>query len=252
MNTAGSSRGRVQSVDRALQILESLADAGGSASLGELSATTGLPGPTIHRLIGTLRDRGYVRQEPSRRYALGATAVRLGETAGRLLGSWVEPTLSSLVDATGETANMAMLDGDQVVYLAQVPSRHSMRMFTEVGRRVDVHCTAVGKALVAGLTDEEIAGIVARRGMTRHTQTTITDPASFLRHIRRVRERGYACDEGEQEWGVRCLAVVAESASGRVALSVSGPEARFTPDRRDAAIPVLLAAAEDLVRREIN
>src|SRR5699024_2048572 len=126
-------QGRVQAVDRALALLDEMADAGGVATLSDLAERTGLPLPTIHRLMATLRGAGFVRQERSRQYALGAKLVGLGESAERLLGSWVRPTLSRLVEQTGETANMAMLDGDRVVYVAQVPSKHAMAMFTEVG-----------------------------------------------------------------------------------------------------------------------
>lgn len=84
---------------------------------------------------------GYLRRLPSRRYTLGPSLVRLGDSAARLLGRWAAPVLAELVDATGETANLAVLDGDQAAYVAQVPSPHSVRMFTEIGRRVPLHCT---------------------------------------------------------------------------------------------------------------
>ncbi|QDQ97634.1 IclR family transcriptional regulator [Tomitella fengzijianii] len=242
---AASSPGRVQSVDRALRLLEEMADAGGIATLSDLADRTGLPMPTIHRLMATLRDAGYVRQEPSRRYALGAKLVGLGDSAGRLLGSWVRPTLAALVDEAGETANMAMLDGDRVVYLAQVPSKHSMRMFTEVGRRVDVHCTAVGKALVAGLPDEAVRGILRRSAMTKYTPNTLTTEDEFFAQLRQIRELGYAFDEAEQEMGVRCVAAATDS-SAPVALSVSGPASRFSKERRDAVIPLLRKAVTRL------
>ena len=141
----------VRSLERAFELLEHLADGGGEMALTELAEASGLPLPTIYRLMRTLVNRGYVRQEPSKRYSLGPRLIRLGETAGRLLGSWAQPVLAELVNEVGETANMAVLEGDEVVYVAQVPSRHSMRMFTEVGRRVRPHCTGVGKALLAQL-----------------------------------------------------------------------------------------------------
>lgn len=128
--------GGVQSLERAFDLLERMADAGGEVGLSELSASSGLPLPTIHRLMRTLVVCGYVRQQPNRRYALGPRLIRLGESASRLLGTWARPYLQRLVEETGETANMALLDGDEIVYVAQVPSKHSMRMFTEVGRRV--------------------------------------------------------------------------------------------------------------------
>ncbi len=104
--------------------------------LSQLAQESGLPLPTIHRLVRTVVDLGYVRQEPNRQYALGPRLIRLGENASKMLGTWARPYLQDRVDNLGETANLAMLDGDDIVYIGQVPSRHSMRMFTEVGRRV--------------------------------------------------------------------------------------------------------------------
>src|ERR1700712_3226181 len=136
----------VQALTRGIDLLDALADAGGEAGVSELAGRTGLPPATIHRLVRPLLHRGYLRQLPSRRYALGPRLVRIGDSAARLIGRWATPVLVELVDAVGETANVAVLDGDQAVYLAQVPSPHAMRMFTEIGRRVPVHCTGVGKA----------------------------------------------------------------------------------------------------------
>src|SRR3712207_2915237 len=148
---AGGSAEGVQSLDRAFLLLELMADAGGEVAISRLAADSGLAVSTIHRLVRTLVGRGYVRQLPSRRYVLGPRLIHLGEFASRMLATWAQPHLTRLVDVIGETANLAMLDGDRVVYVAQVPSRHSMRMFTEVGRRVHLHCTGVGKVLLAQL-----------------------------------------------------------------------------------------------------
>nr|BFE87930.1 hypothetical protein GCM10020093_105310 [Planobispora longispora] len=123
----------VQSVDRALDLLEALAGHGGEAGISELAAATGLPYGTIHRLLRTLLDRGYVRQESDRRYALGGALVRLGGMAERLVGVWAQPYLKKMVELSGETANMAVLEGDFIVYVAQAPSPRRLRMFAEVG-----------------------------------------------------------------------------------------------------------------------
>ena len=237
--------GGVQSVERAFDILERMADAGGEVTLTELVRRTGLPMPTIHRVMRTLVDRGYVRQAPSRRYALAPRLIRLGEGASRLLNVWVRPHLEQLVDALGETANMALLDGDQVVYVAQAPSHHSMRTFTEVGRRVLPHCTGVGKALLAQLDPAEARAIVLRTGMPAQTPRTITDPDRLLRELARVRRRGYATDSGEQEVGVQCIAVPVLDAPAPTAISISGPEARLTPPVAERAVPLL----QDVARR---
>ncbi|WP_405020181.1 IclR family transcriptional regulator [Kitasatospora sp. NBC_00070] len=224
---ADRATGGVQSVERAFQLLEALADSGGVATLSELSATSGLPMPTIHRLVRTLVQQGYVRQDTARRYTLGPRLIRLGETAGRLLGSWARPYLAELMEATGETANLAVLEGGEVVYVGQVQSRRSMRMFTEVGRRVQPHCTGVGKALLAQLDEAEARGVLGTQPLQSHTPYTVTDPAELFAQLAQARERGYVVDDQEQEIGVRCIAVAVPGAPAPTALSVSGPEARI-------------------------
>jgi IclR family transcriptional regulator, acetate operon repressor len=236
----------VQSVERAFELLEAMAEAGGQTSLSELAATSGLPLPTIHRLVRTLVSSGYVRQLPSRRYALGPGLIRLGDSASRLLGDWARPHLADLVDHVGETANMAILDGDQVVYVSQVPSRHSMRMFTEVGRRVYAHCTGVGKALLAQLPPAQARALVIRAGMPAQTEHTITDPDVLAAELDRIRAQGYAVDDGEQELGVRCVAVPVRGGPAAAAISVSGPDTRVTREAVTRVVPVLRAAASAL------
>ncbi len=238
--------GGVQSIERAFDLLEMLADAGGALGLSELSTVSGLPLPTVHRLMRTLVNRGYVRQEASRRYTLGSRLIRLGEISSQMLGTWLRPFLAQLVRLTGETANLAMLDGDEVVYIAQVPSPHSMRMFTEPGRRVQPHCTAVGKALLAELPPGEARALLERDGMPAYTPTTITDPDLLIAHLEVIRKQGYAIDEGEQEIGVRCFAVAVPDAPGSLAISTSGPQTRMTDDAAARIVPALKRAAREI------
>lgn len=239
----------VRSLERAFELLEHLADAGGQLALTELAELSGLPMPTIYRLMRTLVNRGYVRQEPSRRYALGPRLIRLGETAERLLGLWARPTLARLVDEVGETANMAVLEGDEAVYVSQVPSRHSMRMFTEVGRRVRPHCTGVGKALLAQLPEAVAREVIARVGMPAYTPNTITDPTVLLKELTEIRRRGYAIDDEEQEVGVCCVAVPVVGAPTLTAISVSGPHGRLTREVIGEVVPIMRRTAGQLARR---
>ncbi len=236
----------VQVVDRVFDLLEHMADAGGSITLSELAARSNLPMPTIHRLIRSLVSRGYARQEPSRRYAVGPRMIRLGEAATRLLGSWATPTLAALVAEFGETSNMAMLDGDRVVYVAQVPSPRAMRMFTEVGRFVLPHCTGVGKAIMSTMEDAEVVKLLQRTGMPAQTEHTISDEQQMLTELARVREVGYALDDQEQEAGVRCVAVPIPALPVRAAISVSGPSSRVTHEQVNDIAPVLREAAAGL------
>jgi IclR family acetate operon transcriptional repressor len=236
----------VQSLDRAFAILEAMADAGGPIGLSQLAAGSGLPLATIHRLVRTLVDLGYVRQEPSRQYALGPRLMRLVEGSTKRLGVLARPYLHRVAEALGESANLAVLDGEEIVYVGQVqPSQNFMRMFTEVGRRATPHATAVGKAMLAAQPDAEVLALLKRGGMPRRTEHTITDPEDFLADLARVRERGYALDDGEQELGVRCVAVPVPDAPRAMALSVSGPLTRMSDDVVAEAAPILRRAAAE-------
>ncbi|WP_219419201.1 IclR family transcriptional regulator [Pseudonocardia nigra] len=239
--------GGVQSVARAFELLEVMADAGGVVGLSHLASVSGLPAPTIHRLIRTLVDLGYVRQELSREYSLGPRLIPLGENASRLVSVWAQPQLTRLVEVLGESANLAVLNGAQIVYIAQEPGRHAMRMFTEVGRRVSPHCTAVGKALLALMPPQRIHDILERTEMVAHTPNTITDPEAYLRELEKIRARGYAIAEGEQELGVRCVAVAFTSGPAPGAISISGPTTRMTDQLVQRAVPELQAAADAFV-----
>lgn len=234
----------VQSVHRALDVLEALAAAGGTASLTDLAAACGLPVPTLHRLASTLADRGYLRQAPNRRYSLGSRLVPLGTDAHALLGERALPVLRGLAELTGESANLAVLTQGRAEYVAQAPGRHTMRTFTEVGNRVALHCTGVGKALLAAIAPAHAARLLGTAPLEARTAATLTDPAAVRAELALIRERGYALDEGEMEVGVRCVAVGMPGAAP-MAVSVSGPAARMTDDR----ITPLVAALREATTR---
>ncbi|WP_446665696.1 IclR family transcriptional regulator [Flexivirga sp. B27] len=238
--------GGVQSVGRALDILELIDRSGGEMALVEMSASSGLPMPTIHRIVRTLVDRNYLRQLPDRRYALGSRLIPLGNAARGVFGSQSGATLADVVRRVGETANLAALDGDMLVYVGQAPSPHAMRMFTELGQHVHPHCRAAGKALLAQLDDDEVRGILDRVGMPALTPATITEPDRFLDELARVRSEGVAHEVGELEEGVVCLAAPVLGGATRMALSISGPASRMTDQLRERAVPVLHEAAGQL------
>ncbi|TFB46971.1 IclR family transcriptional regulator [Cryobacterium tagatosivorans] len=240
--------GGVQSVERVFDLLELITDAGGQMMLSELATASGLPGPTIHRLLRTLAAKGYVRQLANRRYALGPRLVRLGEGASQQMGAMARGELTRLVDQLGETANIAVIDSDMVLYVAQVASRHSMRMFTEAGRRAHMHDTGVGKAILAQLRDETVRAIVARAGMPTPTSRSIGNVDDLIAELHVIRERGYAVDDGEQEIGVRCFAMAVPNAPTPTAISVSGPVSRVDDSFAERAVPLLREAAESISR----
>jgi IclR family acetate operon transcriptional repressor len=141
---------------------------------------------------------------------------------------------------------MAMLEGDACVYIAQAPSPNFVRMFTEVGRVVPLHSTGVGKALLSTLPDEQVLAILQRAGMPSITEHTLTAPESLLADLAHVRKNKYAIDDGEQELGVRCIAVPIEGLPFTAALSVSGPSSRIRMADARLIASRLHAAAADI------
>jgi IclR family transcriptional regulator, acetate operon repressor len=241
------SSGGVQSLDRAFAILEAMADAGGVIGLSQLAEKADLPLATIHRLVRTLVNLGYVRQEDSRQYSLGAQLMRLSDTAAKRVRVWTRPAMSAAVAELGESVNLAVLDADEIVYVAQVqPSANFMRMFTEVGFRTLPHATAVGKAILADYPEEDVVAMLGRTGMQRHTDRTIMTPEDFLTELAEVRRLGYAVDDGEQEIGVRCIGVAVPGTPQPMALSMSGPSARVNDELVERAHRVLLEAAAEI------
>lgn len=250
----------VQSVSRALDLLELVAAAGGTAGVSDLAARSGLPLSTVHRITRALVGGGYLAQGPDRRYRLGLRLVPLGEAAHGPLQPWTS-RLAGLVDATGETANAATLvglppagsgssalpvpggppAGPAALLLARVPSPHAMRSAGDVGRRKVLHASAAGKALLSLLADDEVAALLgapAGAALPALTPRTTTSVPALLDGLRVVRSRGYAVDDEEEETGARCVAVPVAAAPVPLALSLSGPTARVTPDR----VPELAAA----------
>ena len=233
----------VQSVERALELLEALADPGEPRGVSELRRATGLPLATVHRLLATMAARGYVRQDTAtHKYTLGSHLIRLGEAATRQFSRFSHPYLAELMEVSGETANLAVFEGGQVAYVAQVPSRHHrVRMFTEVGRRVLPHTSGVGKVVLAFRPRAEVEALLARTGLPRRTPRTITELDRFLAELDTVARQGYAIDSGEEEVGVRCLAVpVFRIGDSVAAMSVSAPEGRLEPRDVERILPEML------------
>ncbi len=239
--------GGVQSVERAFFLLELLAETG-DQSLTELSGAIDLPVPTTHRFLKTLVSLGYVRQLSNRRYGLGLGLVRLAGRVDTQFAPVAKPHLEVLAREIGESANLAVLEGDMVVYIAHVPSQRAMRMFTEVGHRAYTHSTGVGKAILAQLTDDQVGRITGRVGMPAATPHTITAAAKLSSELTKIKRLGYAVDSGEQEEGVSCYAVPVPDVPISLALSVSGPTFRMTKELGRKAVPLLKAEASALAQ----
>lgn len=241
-------RSGVQSIDRAVRLLELLAEAGGSMRLNDLAEATGLPQPTIHRLLRALVANGHVCQDASRQYALGPRLIRLGQLAGDGLAARAQPFLLELVDLTGETASVAVLERDQATFVGQEPSDRPLAVYMEAGEQAPAHCTGVGRALLSQGSDAKVRELLARTGTPALTPDTITDIRSLLALLATVRQAGWAQDSGEYQPGVRCVAAPVPGLTARVALSVSGPQSRLDDEEANRIGPIVRQIAGEFSR----
>jgi IclR family acetate operon transcriptional repressor len=240
----------VQALSRALDLLECIAAAESGLGLGELGQATGLPPSTVHRLLKSLEQRHYVVHNEDRgRWFIGVQAFSVGGAflRSRNYAALARPIMRRLMEEAGETVNLAAEDRGEAVFLAQVECRQMMRALSQPGIRVPLHCSGVGKALLAAFPVLEVEAMLAERRPAGLTGKTITDPENLLRELAVSRERGYAIDDEEHAVGLRCVAVAIHDEHGRplAALSISGPTARI-PNERIAALGamVVLAAAD--------
>lgn len=223
-------RHNIQSVDRALLLLETIADAGGEATLTDLAHRTGLNISTCHHLLATLIQRGFAAKVSGKRlYTLGTRILDLGHACVQVdLPRRAHPYLEAINRATGETVHLGGLQGDAVITLALREAIHAVRVDTgKVGRLAAPHATSVGKAMLAWLPEHEIRRILSR-GMKRFTDNTITDLPAFLETLRVIRHDGYALDREEYLPGVVCIGAAIRDQAGTVigAISASTPSMR--------------------------
>jgi IclR family acetate operon transcriptional repressor len=228
-------RHSIQSVDRALLLLETIAEAGGETTLTDLATRTGLNISTCHHLLATLIQRGFATKVPGRRlYALGARILYLGHACLQVdLPRRAQPYLENINRATGETVHLAALQGDNVVTLAVREARHAVRVETgKIGKVEAPHATSVGKAILAWLPEDEIRRILAA-GMKRYTDKTITELPALLESLRIVRRNGYALDREEYLPGVICVGACVYDRTGAAAgaISVTGIKPRHDDHR---------------------
>lgn len=234
---------RVQVLDRALAILDLLADQQENASLSDLAEKLQLNKSTAHRLVMILeRDRLVERDANSGRYRLGMRLFELGSIAiSRFdIREKARRHLEQLLYEVDESVHLCTLDGGEVLYLDRVEPTRSVRMQCHVGRRNPAHCTSVGKAMLAHLPDREVDEILRQHGMPRRTPRTLSTPAELKSDLAVIRARGYAIDDEEIEEGVRCVGVAVLGHNGRplAAISVSAPSFRLSMEK----VPIVAAS----------
>lgn len=223
---------RVQSLDRALDLLEALSGAD-ELGVSELAAQTGLVPSTTHRLLGTLVDRGYAAQNPATgRYLLGYKLLQLtGGLSDRMarLRTAARPHLEAIQDETGETTNLCVLEGRNVVYVDSVSGTRSVRLFTDIGHAIPAHTSGAGKALLAWRDPIDVEALLGGSELPASTPRTLTTLGALQDDLAKIRRRGYSTDNEEHELGVGCVATPILNRAGAplAAISVSGPTTRI-------------------------
>jgi IclR family acetate operon transcriptional repressor len=245
----------IQSVARALTLLETIAELGGETTLSRLASRTGLNISTCHHLLATLVQRGFVTKGLGRRgYALGARILYLSHVCLQVdLPRRAQSAVDRINEATGETVHLAALQGDALVTVLKRESRHAVRVDAgAIGTSDAAHATATGKAMLAWLPEDEIRRIVTAHGMTRFTPNTITDVGTLIEALRLVRRNGFAFDREEFRPGVVCVGAAIRDQSGAVvgSISASTPSMRASEEHlafmRDEVVGAARALSAEL------
>ncbi|MEF8827751.1 MAG: IclR family transcriptional regulator [Haloarcula sp.] len=234
---------------RIVEALKRLDGAGATAVADDLDMAKS----TVHNHLQTLEDEGYITEEESA-YHVGLRFLELGEYKRNRMDIYekARPEVASLAEKTGEMANAAVEEHGEGVYIARAEGTEAVSVDTYAGKRVNLHCTALGKTILAELPEERVDDIIDTHGLPARTDNTITDRAELKAELADIRERGHAYDREERLPGLRCVAAPVTSEDGEpvAALSVSGPTSRIRGDRFHEEIPEMLQSAVNVV--EIN
>lgn len=243
-----------RSVDRAIQLLEYLAQVSEPMDLSAISKNLRMNKSTVYRFLTTLEEGGYIQQDPhTSRYSLGPKVTWL---AAKFLEKYevrnlARPILEELARQSGETVHLAILDNNEVTYVDKVDGYQSVWMASRIGYRMPVHSTALGKVLLSSLGEGEWRRYVLETGLPPRTSNTIVVPDEFVAELERVRSRGYAIDNIENEEGIRCIAAPIRDYLGRTsaALSISGWILTMTEVKVQSLIPLVRKAGLKISRQ---
>jgi DNA-binding IclR family transcriptional regulator len=238
----------LSSVTNSLRLIKAFSEEEYEIGISDLAKRLGLAKSTVHRLASALLGEGILEQNPrDGKYHLGLALFELGTMVRRKMDFTVEarPFLRALMEKTGETVHLAILDHDSILYVITHESKQALRMGSKVGTRVPAHSTAVGKALLAFQPDEEIERILAR-GLPQSTPNTIVEAKALRRELALVRSRSYATDDEESEIGLRAIAAPIRVDTGNVvaAISIAGPVHRMARKALLGWVRELVEAAE--------
>jgi IclR family KDG regulon transcriptional repressor len=235
------------SAQKLIDILEIIAEAKSSKTVNDVVDICGMSRPNAYRYLMTLQNNGYVLQNDDGSYHLGPKLLYLAKQYLNQF-NWLQAAqdiMKELSQTSNETVHMGILDETEIVYMARVDSPQSIRMFSEIGSRNPVHCTAMGKALLAFMDNNLRESILSQIDLEPKTKNTITDVNELRNELEIIKKNGYAIDDIENEDGVRCIGTVINNAYGQAvcALSISGPAFRLNLENlKDLSVPLMDAA----------
>ena len=248
-----------QTLERTNTIVEVLAAHPGGVSLARLCAQTQLAKSTLHRILATLIHFRFVRQDPvTKQYSLGFKFLELGNILLRRIDIRKEayPFLTALSNAIGETVHLVIRDGASAVYIDKIDSgvQGSLKMASRVGMAIPLYCSAVGKVFLFRMNEHEVCSLLGDGVLERFTEKTITAMAPLLAHLAEVRKAGFAVDDEENEYGIRCVAAPIEDSTGQVvaAISVSGPAVQVTLERIETDLSAQVIATARTVSQSLG
>ncbi|MEY7999230.1 IclR family transcriptional regulator [Clostridium sp. Mt-5] len=226
----------IQSVDRALQILECFSKRENELGVTQIANRLDLHKSTTFGLLSTLENRGYLKQNlENGKYRLGIKLFELGKLVedGMDLRTSSLPYLKKLVYKYDETAHLAMRDGNQIIYIDKVEGESGIKMSSQVGKRAHVYCTGVGKAVLAFMPEKDAEEIMKNIKFHQFTCNTITDSNELKEELKKIRKRKYCIDNEEIEVGLKCVAAPIMDYNGEAvgSISISGPTSRMNHEK---------------------
>ena len=248
---APSGRYRIHVIDRAAQILDCFGFEHQELSVSEIGAKTSLHRSTAHRILMALEYNDLIQQNAENgKYRLGIKLFRLGHQAVSHLNlrEICRPFLTRIMNETEETAHLAVLDEDQVLYLDKVEGPHALRMPSRVGRRIPTYCTSLGKAMLSCLDDPEVKNIFRNQVLRPYTANTVKTVNQLLTDLRMIRKRGYSIDNEEIEIGLRCVGAPIKDYTGAMvgAISAAAPSARLSGQKIHTIGKLVVTTAEEI------
>ncbi|WP_054739376.1 IclR family transcriptional regulator [Cellulosilyticum ruminicola] len=242
----------LQTVDRALQLLEIVAEHPEGVMAKELEECMELNKVTVHRLLATLENRGFIERDGNG-YTMGIKVVELSSMKlnNVELKTEATPYLRKLVKELGLPVQMAILEGQEAVFIDKVESLTSLRMYSQIGKRIPVYSSGVGKALLLQKTDEEILNLLSKIQFTQFTSKTLTSAEAVLEEIKQARITGYAVDHEEHEEGIVCIAAPIYDYRGEIiaAISAGGREGVFKGNWGQESIQIIKNTALEISKR---